>query len=195
MIPGALRLDRAVRSTGVDLVDRAADGDGTAFDEIARRVGDGLYLRALAILGNEPDARDATQEALIRGWRELPRLGSADRFDAWLDRILVNVCRDQLRRRGRRQLREISPLVDAASNDWIGVAASDPRSDETFRSAVGAAFRRLSIEDRTLLVLHHLEMRQVADIAAVLAIPPGTVMRRLHTARQRLQGALELESR
>jgi RNA polymerase sigma-70 factor (ECF subfamily) len=157
-----------------DLVARAAKGDTAAFDAIAARCGDALYRRAVAILREEADARDATQDALVRAWRELPRLSEAERFDAWLDRILVNVCRDQLRRRDRRVVREIRPPTDGGDD---------------------AAFRRLSVDDRTLLVLHHLERRSVADLAAVLAIPPGTVMRRLHTARVRLQAALDEEYR
>ena len=132
---------------------------------------------------------------LIRAWRELPRLGSATRFDAWLDRILVNVCRDQLRRRGRRQVREVRPKLDATGTDWLEIAATDPRADPDLDASISAAFRRLSIDDRTLLVLHHLEGRPIADIAAVLATPAGTVMRRLHTARERLHRALEHETR
>src|SRR4051812_3503067 len=90
MIRSVIRLDGGVEPVVVDLVHLAASGDAEAFDAIVRHVADGLYRRALAILRDEPDARDATQEALVRAWRELPRLGSASKFDAWLDRILVN---------------------------------------------------------------------------------------------------------
>jgi RNA polymerase sigma-70 factor (ECF subfamily) len=178
----------------IRLVELAAHGDPAAFEAIVQRVGDGLYRRALAILRDEMDARDATQEALIRGWRELPRLGSAARFDAWLDRILVNVCRDQLRRRGRQQVREIT-LPDGREDQWPLETAPDSYAREDRSAAILAAFRRLSVDDRTLLVLHHLEKRPVSDLAIVLAVPAGTVMRRLFDARARLQRALEEESR
>ena len=195
MITRTVRADHVVGPVGADLVDLAASGDPEAFDTIARHVGDELYRRALAILRDEPDARDATQEALIRAWCELPRLSSAARFDAWLDRILVNVCRDRLRRRGRQSVREIRPNDGLAGSDWIGLPAVEPHASEDRSASITAAFRRLSIDDRTLLVLHHLERRSVADMAVVLAVPSGTVMRRLHTARERLQRALERESR
>ena len=179
-----------------DLVARAAKGDTAAFDAIAARCGDALYRRAVAILREEADARDATQDTLVRAWRELPRLSEAERFDAWLDRILVNVCRDQLRRRGRREVREIRPPTDGADDAARPPTPGiDPHAGDDRRAAIEAAFRRLSVDDRTLLVLHHLERRSVADLAAVLAIPPGTVMRRLHTARVRLQAALDEEYR
>ena len=195
MTQGAIPLDRVAEPVAADLIDLAAHGDPGAFDTIARMVGDGLYWRALAILRDEPDAGDATQETLIRAWRELPRLGSQARFGAWLDRILVNVCRDQLRHRGRQQVREIHPVVDAGSNEWLGIPEKEPHAGDDRSNEIAASFRRLSVEDRTLLVLHHLERRSVADLASVLAIPSGTVMRRLHTARGCLQRALEQESR
>jgi RNA polymerase sigma-70 factor (ECF subfamily) len=193
MPPTAARIESATGPTGADVVELAAHGDAAAFDAIALWVGDNLYRRAMAILREEADACDATQEALIRAWRELPKLASAVRFDAWLDRILVNLCRDLLRSRGRQQVREIRPSPDpdaTGSSD----ARSDPHASDDRREAIEWAFRQLSIEDRTLLVLHHLERRPVADLAAVLAIPAGTVTRRLHTARGRLQGALDRES-
>ena len=197
MQPNAMGIELTVGSGRVDLVERAAHGDADAFDTIARAVGDALYSRALAILRDESDARDATQETLVRAWRELPRLSSPGRFDAWLDRILVNVCRDQLRRRGRQQVREIRPVLDVGGEGSAGGPgpAADPHDADDRRAAIQAAFRRLTIDDRTLLVLHHLEMRSVAELAAVLAVPAGTVMRRLHTARGRLQRALDEESR
>ena len=197
MRSSAVGMDLAIGSARADLVERASHGDADAFDTIARTVGDALYGRALAILRDESDARDATQEALVRAWRELPRLNAPARFDAWLDRILVNVCRDQLRRRGRQQVREIRPVLDLGSDLSTGGhgSAIDPHAGDDRRAAIQGAFRRLSVDDRTLLVLHHLEMRSVADLAAVLAVPAGTVMRRLHTARGRLQRALDEESR
>jgi RNA polymerase sigma-70 factor (ECF subfamily) len=178
-----------VEGTSAGLVERAAHGDGDAFDAIARALGDALYRRALAILRHESDAQDATQDAFIKAWRELPRLNDHSRFDAWLDRILVNACRDQLRRRGRQQLREIHPAV--GDRPTTQVSQTDPDDDR--RTAIEAAFRRLGIEDRTLLVLHHLEQRTVADLAAALAIPTGTAKWRLHNARRRLERELDKE--
>ncbi len=195
MTQGATAFEGSNESVVTSLVALAVSGDPRAFDALADRIGDGLYRRAYTILRDEPDARDAAQEALIRAWRELPRLQTSGSFDAWLDRILVNVCRDQLRRRRRRQVREIRPVLEPTSSEWVGLPAADHGSRDDRTALIVAAFRRLSIDDRSLIVLHHLESRSVADLAVALRIPEGTVKRRLHTARERLQRALEQEER
>ena len=74
MTQGATAFERSSESVVTSLVALAVSGDPRAFDALADRVGDGLYRRAFSILRDEPDARDAAQEALIRAWRELPRL-------------------------------------------------------------------------------------------------------------------------
>ena len=88
-----------------ELLVRVRAGDREAFEAIVLAKGEPLFRTALAILGNEPDARDATQETFIAAWRGVGRLRDLERFDAWLGRILINECRMTLRHRGR--VREI----------------------------------------------------------------------------------------
>jgi RNA polymerase sigma-70 factor (ECF subfamily) len=164
-----------------NVIERARAGDDDAFDELARSRIDSVYRTALAILGSPADARDATQEALVSMWRGLPSLRSADSFDGWLYRITVNASRMALRR--RRGVREVSLVVDA----YVSPAPDLPGFD--------VAFDRLSVEQRALLVAHHLDGFSVADLAVRLGIPEGTVKSRLHTARGALEKALEAESR
>jgi len=176
---------RRDRTAEDDLVARASRGDAVAFEQLVRSRVDQLFRTACAITGNEADARDATQDAFISAWRHLPNLREPEKLDAWLGRILVNACRQILRRRGR--VRDVS----------IDVAASlaDPKAsaEGTDLRSILAAFDRLSIEERTLLTLHHLQHRPVAEIAGVLGIPVGTVKWRLHQARQALQRAIEAD--
>jgi len=179
----------------VALVERAQAGERAAFELLLEQRLERAFRTARAILGNEADARDATQEAFLHAWRDLPRLRDPERFDAWLGRILVNSCREALRGRRRRFVREI-----AASDlgDPVGaVAARDPLPDE--RSAaldvLERAFGELSLGERSILVLHHLEHRTLTEIAATLAIPTGTAKSRLHAARHALEKALEAELR
>jgi RNA polymerase sigma-70 factor (ECF subfamily) len=164
------------------VIERARAGDENAFDELARSRIDTVYRTALAILGSPADARDATQEALVAMWRGLPSLRSAEAFDGWLYRITVNACRMSLRR--RRGVREIE-LEDGVATD------SRATSDSTF----GPAFDRLSVDQRALLVAHHLDGFSVADLAVRLGIPEGTVKSRLYTARGALEKALSAEPR
>ncbi|NJD28590.1 MAG: hypothetical protein FIA92_09870 [Chloroflexi bacterium] len=78
------------------LVERAQAGDPRAFEALVERELDRLHGIARAILGNDADARDATQESLVKAWRELPRLRDPERFDSWVRAILVNSCRQAL---------------------------------------------------------------------------------------------------
>jgi RNA polymerase sigma-70 factor (ECF subfamily) len=160
------------------LVLRARAGDREAYELIVLDRGEHLYRTALAILGRDADARDATQEALIAGWRRLADLRDADRFEAWLGRILVNECRMALRRRSR--VREI-PMPEADS------PASVTDAD---RTGFDDAFEQLSADQRTILVLHHLHGYGVGEIAAWLGIPSGTVKWRLSRARAALRAAM-----
>jgi RNA polymerase sigma-70 factor (ECF subfamily) len=181
--------------TDVELVRRASRGDADAFD---RLVGSHLaqaFRLARAIVGESGEAEDVVQEAFVSAWRGLPRLREPERFDAWFGRILVNACRMSVRRRGsvrpisidRHQESSIAsgePELGRSDPGFEGIAASD---------ALQRAIDRLSIDQRTILALHHLEEWPVTDVAAFLGIPVGTAKWRLHSARQALERAMENE--
>lgn len=164
-----------------ELLLRARAGDREAFELIVVAKGEQLFRTALAILGSEADARDATQEAFIHSWRQMARLRDVDRFDAWLGRILINECRMTLRRRGR--VREV-PL----GNTDRPAAPADSTTG-TFDDA----FARLTVDERSILVLHHLHGYGVREIGAWLGIPAGTVKWRLSRARQALRREIDRE--
>src|SRR6476469_6032559 len=96
------------------LADRARHGDLDAFEELMHARIDAIYRLSYAIVGDEADARDATQETFIGAWKRLRELRDPERFDAWLQRIAVNSARMTLRARGRRRVREI-PSGDVAA--------------------------------------------------------------------------------
>jgi RNA polymerase sigma factor (sigma-70 family) len=166
------------------LVSRAARGDRDAYaDLIAPRV-DRALRTARAILGNDAEAHDAAQDAFVAAWINLPRLRDASRFDAWLNRVLVNRCRETLRQ--RRRSREIRDDVDAPLADFAGGTV------ETV--SVKAAFGRLTVDERTILLLHHLHGLPVDQVARQLDVPVGTAKSRLWHARRSLERALEAEA-
>jgi RNA polymerase sigma-70 factor (ECF subfamily) len=175
------------------LADRARHGDLDAFEELMHARLDAIYRLSFAIVGNEADARDSTQDSFIAAWRRIRELREPDRFDAWLQRIAVNSARMTLRARGRRRVREI-PAGDVAGLAAVsdGSAARVDRSDG---HVLGTALDRLSFDQRSILVLHHLEGQGLAELAATLGIPIGTVKSRLHTARTALGAALASEDR
>ena len=174
------------------LVERARRGDLHAFDTLVAGRLASTFRLAKAIVG-DADADDVTQDAFVQAWRTLPQLRESDRFDAWFGRVVVNTARMHLRKRGR----VMTVAVDALAPDGEesarlgrpdasldGVAASD---------ALQRAIDRLTADQRTILALHHLEERSVAEVAAILGIPVGTAKWRLHDARQALQRAMETQ--
>jgi RNA polymerase sigma-70 factor (ECF subfamily) len=147
---------------------------------------DSVYRLTVAIVGDEADARDAAQETFVAAWRQLPHLRDPERFDAWLQRVAVNAARQTLRARGRRRVREI-PTSSVATIADRSVSITPDRSDAAI---LDAALDRLTVEQRAILVLHHLEGQSVTEIAAILAVPIGTAKSRLFTARRALAAAI-----
>jgi RNA polymerase sigma-70 factor, ECF subfamily len=147
---------------------------------------DAVYRLSFAILGNEADARDAAQETFVTAWRQLGKLRDPEQFDAWLQRVAVNAARMTHRARRRRGVREI-----AASQ--IEPLATEATASPSDGDRLSRALASLDIEQRTILALHHLDGRPVAELAEVLQIPVGTVKSRLFTARRALQAALDAD--
>jgi RNA polymerase sigma-70 factor (ECF subfamily) len=180
------------------LVRRARRGDAEAFGILVDTRIDRCYRLAWSILSNDADAADATQDALVSAWRQLPRLRDSAAFDGWLNRIVANAA--LMARRHRVRLREVS-VRPAHPGDQA--PEPGPRQDAHARTAmdelvdndaIGRAFDHLRPKDRMLLVLHHVEERPVAEIARSLGIPIGTAKWRLHAARSALEKAMEAEA-
>jgi RNA polymerase sigma-70 factor, ECF subfamily len=171
----------------VTLVEQARTGDADAFERLIQTRLERAYRTAFAILRTDWDARDACQEAFIAAWRELPRLRDVARFDAWLDRIVVNQCRTLLRSRKVR-VREIS--IDAYHDASVELSGASPVEAMADEDLVRQAFGQLSADQRLVLALHHGEGRPVAEIAILLGVPAGTVMWRLYRARRALETVL-----
>jgi RNA polymerase sigma-70 factor (ECF subfamily) len=178
------------------LVERARHGDRHAFDRLVASRLTPTFRLARAIVGDTRDAEDATQEAFLNAWRNLPRLRDTAKFDAWFGRIVVNEARLTLRRRGRVMTVPVD-VIDVHGDDRPTsnlAGGHDPSIDAIAASdALQRAIDRLTIEQRTILALHHLEERRVADIAALLGVPVGTAKWRLHEARAALERAMETQ--
>ncbi len=168
-----------------DLVERAAAGDVDAFEALVAARLNRSFRTASAILGSEADAHDVVQEAFVATWRHLPKLRDRTRFDGWLNKMIVNRCRDALRRRRRSREVGLDGALDLRSEDSTGPAAD--------MAALSSAFDRLSVDQRHLLVMHHLHRVPVAHLARELGIPEGTTKWRLHAARAALTRALEAD--
>ncbi len=171
-----------------DLIGRAQHGDEEAFASLAVAAGDRLHAVAHRILRDTDLAEDATQQALLAIWRDLPQLRDPARFDAWSYRLLVRACYAE----GRRTRQWAPNLRVLPVNE---PAVPDATSSVVDRDQLERGFRRLSIDHRAVVVLHHyldLPLEQVAD---VLGVPAGTVRSRLHHAMRGLRAALDADAR
>jgi RNA polymerase sigma-70 factor (ECF subfamily) len=178
------------RAGGVDrdLVEQAQRGDREAFAILARTRGDQLFGIARRIIRDVNLAEDAVQQALVIAWRELPRLRDPERFDAWLQRMLVNACYAEARRK-RAWMTSVQVLpVD-------GPAGPDELDSLAVRDEVERGFRRLPPEQRAILVLHHYMGLDSREIGEVLDISAGTARSRLHYAHRAMRAALEADAR
>ncbi len=156
-------------------------GQVAAFRHLADEQLDRSYRLASAILGNRADAEDAVHDAFVTAWRSWGSLRDTALLGPWFTRILVNTCRDRLRRASRTRVGDIS------AGEPIAVDAFAATHD---RQVLDAAFARLRDDDRIVLVLRYYRDLTVDDIARFIGVPRGTVMSRLHRAQGRLREAL-----
>jgi RNA polymerase sigma-70 factor (ECF subfamily) len=171
-----------------ELVERARRGDHDAFAELVAASISRLDGAAWLITRDAEQARDAVQNALVRAWRDLPTLRDPDRFDPWLNRLLVRACIDETRRLRRHR-------VDVDISTIDEPAVSDPSSMIADRDQLERGFRRLTPEMRAVIVMHHYLDLPLPTVAESLGIPLGTAKSRLHRALDLLRAALEADTR
>jgi RNA polymerase sigma-70 factor (ECF subfamily) len=159
--------------------------------EVARRAAflgatrpalDRAYRLAGLLLADAHEAEDAVQDALVGAWQSFGTLRETDKFDAWFDRILVNGCRDRLRRRNVVRFIPMGEDIDPAGRD--------PFQAFIERDALLAGLVRLTPDERIVVVLRFWADLPLEAIAGRLDWPLGTVKSRLHRALERLRGAL-----
>ena len=171
-----------------DLVVRAQHGDQEAFASLAVAAGDRLHAVAHRILRDIELAEDATQQALLTIWRDLPQLRDPARFDAWSYRLLVRACYAEGRRiRLRGPNLHLLPVDHPAGAGGLSAVVD--------RDQLERGFRRLSIDHRAVVVLHHYVDLPLDQVAEILGVPIGTIRSRLFHAMRALRAALEADAR
>ena len=171
------------------LVERAQRGDQDAFARLATDSVDRCYAIAYRILRDMHLAQDATQQALLGAWRDLPSLR---------DPVQVRCLAVPARRARRRMRRRPASAGSGAHVEFIpSYDGGTPDTTASFadRDELERGFRRLTPEARAVLVLHHYLGYQLTEIAATLDIPVGTARSRLHYATRQLRAAIEADAR
>ena len=167
---------------------RAQRGDRAAFGLLAAEIATRFLAVSRRILRDIDLAEDATQQALVAIWRDLPQLRDPARFDAWSYRLLVRACYAE----GRRT-RAWSPN--------LRILAADEPSESggldaiVHRDQLETAIRRLSVDHRSVLVLRYYADLPLEQVAQVLGVPLGTVNSRLHHAMRAMRAALDADAR
>ncbi|MGH9154290.1 MAG: RNA polymerase sigma factor [Acidimicrobiales bacterium] len=169
------------------LVQAVLAGNAEALDRLLRRHHDRLRGLCRRVCGNDADADDATQEALIAIARGLAagRFDGRARFSTWAYRVATNACLDELRRRSRRPVATEAERFELESSAGAASAAST----ETIagdRVDIDRALARLPVDFRAAVVLRDLCQLDYAEIAEVLGVPPGTVRSRIARGRAAL---------
>ena len=175
-------------STDVSVVRRAQAGERAAFDRLIDECGERLRRVAYGILRDRSLADDAVQRAFLAIWQDLRKLREPERFDAWSYRLLVRACAVEARR-SKTWLPSLPighPHEPATDADVSWVADRDQ---------LERGFRRLSVEHRTVIVLHHYLGLPIVEVAEVMGASPGTTYSRMHHALRALRAALEADGR
>jgi RNA polymerase sigma-70 factor (ECF subfamily) len=167
---------------------RAQHGDKEAYALIAAEIADRFLAVARRILRDRDLAEDVTQQVLLTAWQDLPQLRDPSRFEAWSYRLLVRTCYAEGRKQRRWAPNLRLPPMDEPEAD-------DDLSSVVDRDVLERGFRRLSIDHRAVVVLHHYLDLPLDRVAEILGIPVGTAHSRLHHAMRALRAALDADSR
>lgn len=179
-----------VEPTGVRL--RAASGTGAehgsrAFLTLVEAELDGAYRLAAVILNDRADAEDAVHDAVEQAWRRWADLREREKASAWFGRIVVNRCRDRLRRRARRRLLELMRAPFPGEHPTVADASEEVGARDLLVRALDA----LSADEQIVVTLRYYADLTVPGIAECMGIAEGTVKSRLHHALRRMRAALQ----
>jgi RNA polymerase sigma-70 factor (ECF subfamily) len=179
-----------------ELIQRAQSGDPEAQTQLVLTQQQYVYSIAMSILKDPDDAADLTQDVFIRLFRSLAQYNGASRFTTWLYRMVINLGRDELRRRGRQLT--IAPTSDDQEHDPITLVADSDRwsnpvqalDSNEVRLQVRHALEQLEEHHRVVLTLYYFEDMKYTDIAEILDIPLNTVKSHIRRGKERLAALL-----
>jgi RNA polymerase sigma-70 factor (ECF subfamily) len=172
------------------LIERAAGGDTAAFEQIMIHSQQRVMALTWRMLGNEADARDASQEVFLRVYKYLKRFRQDQDFFAWLYGITVNVCRDSLKKRQNDSDRFV-PLSEGAEMDFETAAEhADAESivvQAQQRELIAKAIALLPFKERASIVLRDMEGCSTEEVAHIMKSSATTVRSQISSARKKIR--------
>jgi len=177
------------------LVRQAQRGDMVAFEELVLRHRDKIYARAFSMMRNEEEAVDLSQEAWVKGWQRLKQFQGESSFVTWMTRIVINLCLDQIRKQKRHRADSIEAMAEESGGveRHMPVVEVNPTAGlerQELRQRIDKALSQLSVEHRTVIILHEFEELEYKQIAKRMECSIGTVMSRLFYARRKMANLL-----
>lgn len=180
-----------------ELINRVLDGEKQAFYELVRPYERTLFLTANAVLGNQADAEDVAQEAVLKAFTNLQKFRGESKFSTWLVQITVNEARMKLRRDRRKLYESIDKGIEDKEGDYVPRDFADWREipsealqRKELREALARALNSLKPMYREVLVLRDVEHLSIAETAKTLGISEASVKTRLVRARFHMRDAL-----
>jgi RNA polymerase sigma-70 factor (ECF subfamily) len=173
------------------LIERAVAGDTSAFEQIMIHSQQRVLAMSWRMLGNEADARDASQEVFLRVYKYLKRYDQNQDFFAWVYRITVNVCRDMLKKR-QRQSDRIIPIEIDSDEGWLEIPAAQDNVEQMLlsterRALIEQAIATLPYKERASIVLRDVEGFSTEAVAEILQSSATTVRSQISSARKKLR--------
>lgn len=168
-------------------------GDDLAFEQVFRRYGARMLATARRLLGNDEDARDAVQEAMLSAFKAVGRFEGGAQIGTWLHRIVVNAALMRLRTRRRKPETGIDDLLPAFHADGHRIIATGEEAcpERTLEQHQMLGLLRLCVDElpdgyRQVYLLRDIEELSSEEVAAAMGLTPNAVKIRLHRARQAL---------
>jgi RNA polymerase sigma-70 factor (ECF subfamily) len=174
-----------------ELVRRCQQGELAAFSKLFQGYQARVYRLAVAILRDEQDAEDAVQDVFVRVFERIRDYRGDSAFTTWLTAIVVNCCRDKLRRRKVRRTLALDRLRGRASDQDLNEVVTRRQQRQTLWALVD----RLDEKHRLPVILHYHEGLSCDEVARALNLRTSTVYSRLNTARVRLRAMLREQSK
>ena len=179
------------------LIEKSIQGDVASFEKLVVKYNRYVYNIAFRMMGNEEDAKDMSQETLIKAFKAISKFKMESSFSTWLYRITINVCKDEIRRRKETVLSYDAEIADEGTlKDIISDERTNPLlvyEKTELKSSIESALNKLSDDNKSVVVLKDILGYSYEEIGQILEIPIGTVRSRLNRSRSALKSILQIQ--
>ncbi len=166
-----------------EVVKLAKEGDKLAYQRLIETLSVYLYNIAQAMLKNEEQAADAISNTILKAYTKLKTLKNPEYFKTWISRILINECKDILRK--NKKVVYIEDYYNQADEQEIDAISKEEKMD------VIDAINKLDKKTKDVVILYYYNELKIEEIAKILNLPEGTVKSRMSAAKSKLYDLLQ----